>query len=159
MLKIEVAKRPEETALTVRRLNTGDVITVLSLLAASVGTVAEVEKMFTDSKGRTIDAGAIGLSTVYRVITGLMVKSRDETLEWLGSLVGMSRAEFEKLSPTALMQLCKVLSSHEDLTDFFEQCTVAWSSFTGTEIESEAPEQPPSLSPDNTTESNPVMAG
>ncbi len=154
MMKIEVVERPKNTTgLTVRRLNTGDVFTVLSLLAESVGTVSEVEKMFMDAKGRNVDVAAVGMSTVYKIITGLMVKSRDETLGWLGSLVDMSGPEFEKLPPTTLMKLCEVLSGHEDLTDFFEQCTVAWSSFIGTETESEAPEPQPSLSPNNTTES------
>ena len=154
MLKIEVAKRPDDvTGLIVRRLNTGDVFTVLSLLAESVGTVKEVEQLFTDNKGRTVDVAAIGISTIYRIITGLMVKSRSETLDWLGSLVDMSGPEFEKLPPTTLMHLCEVLSGHEDLTDFFEQCTVAWSSFIGIETENEAPEPPPSLSLNSMTES------
>ncbi len=154
MLKIEVAERPDAvTVLMVRGLNTGDVFTVLSLLASSVGTISEVEKMFTDARGRTLDVAAVGVSTVYKIITGLMIKSRDETLAWLGSLVEMTGPEFEKLPPTTLVQLCEALASHGDLMDFFEQCTVAWSSFIGTETESDAPEPQPSLSPNNTTES------
>ena len=152
-MTIEIAPKKAETTLTVRRLNTGDVFTILTLLTDTVGSPKEIEELFTDYQTKEVNVTAVGMSTIYRLISGLMAKNREKVLEWLGSLVTMTGKEFEQLPPTALLQVCTALNKHEDLGDFLAQCSEAWSQFTDNDTESEDQETEPNTSPDSTTES------
>ncbi len=133
--------------LTLRRLTTRDVFTVLTLLTDSVGTAAEVKKLFTDIGKSTAGFGtagedgiaAVGISAVWGLVSGLLHKNQDEFVGWLASLVGLTQEEFDKLPPSTVIDILAALKSHEDMADFFERLSEVLSSLPGSEESSESP--------------------
>lgn len=148
-IKISTEK-PSSTELTLRRLTARDVFTVLTLLTDSVGTAAEVKKIFTDiGKATTTGIGlniadengiaAVGISAVWGLVSGLLHKNQDEFVGWLASLVGLTKDEFDLLPPSAVIDVLTVLKAHEDLADFFERLSGVLSSLPESEESSESP--------------------
>ena len=161
-MTINTAKvlEPENITLELRRLNARDVFTVLNLLTDSVGTAEEVRKLFSDVKRTAEDAergsfAAVGISAVWSLLRGLLRKNQDDFIEWLASLVSMTTVEFEKLPPTAVIEILSALRSHGDMADFFEKLSEALSMFSSTTEESSIDqEQPEPISDNQLTESN-----
>lgn len=142
-------------ALTVRRLRTGDVFTLLSLLADSVGTADEVKKLFRGISFGSEDNDnnqfvAVGISTVWTIIRGLLLTNQEEVTNWFASLVNMTSEEFNKLPPTAVIEIAAALKNHGDLRDFFERLSTAWLLFTS-ETPSQDQVQPENTSPEPLT--------
>lgn len=142
-MKIETAKvsNPENIELVLRRLNARDVFTVLSLLTDSVGTAEEVKKLFSGIRQSAEDTeesnfAEVGIGAVWTLLCGLLHKNQDDFIEWLASLVSMSREEFEKLPPSAVIEILSALRTHEDMADFFERLSEALSLFGGKAEES-----------------------
>ncbi len=165
-MKIKTAKvETEVTELVLRRLNALDVFKVLSLLTDSVGTAEEVKKLFSGIRQSAEDAEesnfvAVGISAVWTLLCGLLHKNQDDFIEWLASLVCMSREDFEKLPPTAVIGILSALRTHEDMADFFERLSEALSLFGGKAEDSSINPEPPELTSDNQlTESNSGMDG
>lgn len=140
-------EKPSSIELTLRRLTTRDVFTVLTLLTDSVGTAAEVKKLFADigkastGLGTTGEDGiaAVGISAVWGLVSGLLHKNQDDFVGWLASLVGLTQEEFDELPPSAVIDILTALKSHEDMADFFERLSGVLSSLTGSEESSEDP--------------------
>lgn len=156
-------EKPSSIELTLRRLTARDVFTILTLLTDSVGTAAEVKKLFTDIGKATTGldtAGedgiaAIGISAVWGLVSGLLHKNQDDFVGWLASLVGLTQEEFDKLPPSAVIDILTALKSHEDMADFFERLSGVLSSLPESEESSESlvPSQPTpvtSQTPSNT---------
>ncbi len=157
-------EKPSSAELTLRRLTARDVFTVLTLLTDSVGTSAEVKKLFTDISRATTGlstAGedgiaAVGISAVWGLVSGLLHKNQDEFVGWLASLVGLTQEEFDKLPPSAVIDILAALKSHEDMADFFERLSAVLSSLPESEESSEGPV--PSL-PTSATSQTPSNTG
>lgn len=162
-------KTSEDMKLVVRRLQTRDVFTLLGLISQNVGTAEEVKKLFADVKlgsndDNDIDSDgnssfmATGISTVWGIVRGLLKDSRSEMVTWLASLVGKTEEEFDKLPPSALLDLLAALRKHDDLLDFFGRLQEAWSLF-GEETQSPDQKTPNNTSPVLSIESKPATAG
>ena len=162
-------EKPSLTELTLRRLTARDVFTVLTLLTDSVGSAAEVKKLFTDiSRAATglSTAGedglaAVGISAVWGLVSGLLHKNQDAFVGWLASLVGLTQEEFDELPPSAVIDILAALKSHEDMADFFERLSGVLSSLPESEESSESPVpsepmQVPLPTPSNTDTDGPT---
>ncbi len=162
-------EKPSSIELTLRRLTARDVFTVLTLLTDSVGTAAEVKKIFTDIGKATTGLNiadengiaAVGISAVWGLVSGLLHKNQDEFVGWLASLVGLTQDEFDALPPSAVIDILTVLKSHEDMADFFERLSGVLSSLPESEesLESLIPSQPTpdtSQTPSNTGTDGPT---
>lgn len=144
--------------LVMRDLQAGDVITILSLLAKSVGTADEVRKLLGDIKTNRRDWTAVGISAIWGVLQGLLVRSQAETITWLASLLSLSKEEFERLPPSATIDVIEMLVRHKDFGDFFERLEAAFSRSAGA-TEKPGQPMPNDTSAVSSTESKPATDG
>ena len=155
-------KKSSSIELTLRRLTARDVFTVMTLLTDSVGTAAEVKKIFTDIGKATTGLNiadengiaAVGISAVWGLVSGLLHKNQDEFVGWLASLVGLTQDEFDALPPSAVIDILTVLKSHEDMADFFERLSGALALLDEEPESSTDLEQPELTSEEPSTKSN-----